>query len=152
MVSTERWSKMMARQRLEEDKARQKHWLERLRELLEAEAVNMRHRLAVNKETAGMDPAEALRGKLYDETFYDAEIFHKDAYRTKTRWETILVIAGGDKALVLREWKKALQKFLPINSKYYDWNPKFVPFKGVQTIRHNRMRKPDGPSISTSEP
>lgn len=112
--------------------------LARLQALLEDEAINMLARCGNSgtTETAAL----WLHKKDYNQTYRDYAYLTKQ-YRTRVRVERLLVLCGGDKALLLREWAVVLEKYFPIPSKAYAWKPLLLTRGGRLTILHMWRRR-----------
>jgi len=113
--------------------------LERLRSCLDDEVVNMLLRArSIQIQRSGA--AEWLHGKKYDETFrdYGPEVKFR---RVRRRIEVLLELCGGDTALFLREYTRALTRHFPIQSPGFQWAPRLAMTEtGRRTIVHSWRR------------
>lgn len=104
-----------------------KHDLERLREYVYDDVMNMKARV---DDRVGPDPDRTgkaalwLHGHTYDDTYPS---FGQNTKRVKIREriELLLELCGGDRELLLREYRAALAKYFPLETitRYFEWNP-----------------------------
>lgn len=135
MSSVDARIKLEARLRQEKQLADNRERDTRLEQFLTDEMVNMKGR--------NVDAGAAwLRGKTYDQTYHDYS--HKaKRYRTRVRVENLLKLCDGDKALLLGKYALALEKYFPMTSKSWKWNPQLTNASDDRlTIIHKWGRRP----------
>ena len=101
--------------------------LEKLRTHIHNDTMNLWGRCddaGISKE----DVAEWLHMKTYDETYHDRGPAAKQV-RTKDRIVALLDLCHGDEALLLSEFKRELDKTLPIASPSFEWAPRLIMVK-----------------------
>lgn len=77
-----------------------------------------------------------LKGRIYDATFADWSA--QETYqRTRVRFTWLLALVEGDEKRLLKEYTKALNHYIPIELKSYEWGARFITKKsGHRTIEH----------------
>ena len=98
--------------------------LQKLRMYIHDDTINMIGRI----DDRGVDKngrAEWLHLKTYDETYQDYGVEAKHQ-RTRRRVEALLDLCHGDKKLLLDEIVRALNKYMPIQSPAFAWNPEII--------------------------
>lgn len=121
--------------------------LEKLRTHIHNDTMNLWGRCddaGISKE----DVAEWLHMKTYDETYHDRGPAAKQV-RTKDRIVALLDLCHGDEELLLSEFKRELDKTLPIASTSFEWAPRLIMVKQrsgrlkVSLRYHWQRRLPD---------
>lgn len=101
---------------------------------------NMRGRLNNAGITNELIP-NYLHGKNYDQTYFDFGQ-EKKYRRTDALFDELIKLADGDEVWLLDVYRLELQSAFPINSKSFEWAPRFVRTpSGHKTIMHAWRRK-----------
>ena len=126
VVSVDQRIKQEARRTEEAYAFLDKQTLERLRAYINDDVWNMRERCGGSRATP-RDRVGRLHMKTYDDTYHD---YAKDTkrQRTRTRIEALLMLCRGDKDLLLREYKRALDRIFPLDeiTSHFEWNPRLI--------------------------
>ena len=81
-------------------------------------------------------------GKTHTKTYHDNHGPEDNAYRTKTRCESLLMLSGGEEDLLIDELSRALDKELPL-PKSYVWLVQIIKSEdGRKDFLYTRRRRP----------
>jgi len=132
--------KVSATQRTQENNDSDARWLVSNRKLLEDMVINMRRRL--DKHGVKYGQAEWVHKRLFDQTYNDLYDGDGKDFRVRLFFEPLIEAFKDDRKLLLAEYKRALELYLPISSELNrEWNPVFVTVDYTSRRKRNAQTK-----------
>ena len=132
--------KVSATQRTQENNDSDARWLVSNRKLLEDMVINMKRRL--DKHGIKYGQAEWVHKRLFDQTYNDLYDGDGKDFRVRLFFEPLIEAFKDDRKLLLAEYKRALELYLPIPSELNrEWNPVFVTVDYTSRRKRNAQTK-----------